>query len=66
MNNKIIINKNKEEKKKNITAFSSSFHIFTVLSASQVINLEPLLSNVEAKIPISLSKDPGCTIVSPS
>jgi hypothetical protein len=40
-------------------AFLSSLHIFMVLSASQVISRDPVLSKVAAKIPDSDSSDPG-------
>lgn len=44
-----------------LTAWSSSFQILMVLSASPVIRRSPVLSNSAQKIPASLSNDPGCT-----
>lgn len=42
-------------------AFSSCLHILMDLSASQVTRREPDWSKQEAKMPDSLSSEPGCT-----
>ncbi len=42
-------------------AESSSLYILMVLSASQVMSLDPVWSNVMAKTPASESSDPGWT-----
>jgi hypothetical protein len=41
----------------------TSFHILIVLSASPVVNLLPDKSKADAKIPRSLSREPGCATV---
>ena len=46
-------------------AASSSFQNLMVLSASQVSSLLPVWSKALAKMPASLSMDPGWTIVWP-
>ena len=45
-------------------ALSSSRHILTDLSASQVMSRVPVWSNVIANSPASLSRLPGCGLVS--
>lgn len=46
-------------------AVGSSLQNLTVLSASAVSSRVPDMSKLAAKMPDSLSSDPGCTIVCP-